>query len=126
MFATVSHLDPSLVFAGKARAYQSRLERLTGLSFNSWLPASPPNIIVGSVEVTDIGKHSSLLRNSKNYCLKKFYSTGPWARYCKPSLCCNLQVNDNKLDRSTLLNILKLSVEMSESRKRHCLLQHSV
>ncbi len=77
MFATVSHLDASLVYAGNARAYQSGLERLKGLSSNGWLPASPPNIILGSVEVTDIGKRSSLLRNSKNYCLKKFYSTGP-------------------------------------------------
>jgi hypothetical protein len=27
--------------------------------------------------VTDIGEHSSLLRYGKNYCRKKFYSTGP-------------------------------------------------
>jgi hypothetical protein len=30
------------------------------------------------MEVTDIGKNSSLLRYGKNYCRKKFYRTGPW------------------------------------------------
>jgi hypothetical protein len=30
------------------------------------------------VEVTDIGKHSSLLRYGKNYRRKKFYGAGLW------------------------------------------------
>ncbi len=35
-----------------------------------------PKIFDKGGEVHDIGKHSSLLQNGKNYCRKKFYSRG--------------------------------------------------
>ncbi len=45
MFATVSHFHPSLIFPGKAEAYQSWAP--TGLRFNGSLLALPTNIRLG-------------------------------------------------------------------------------
>jgi len=70
----ISDFHPSLLFAGKAVGYQCGAHYRT--YSHGWLPALPSKYLT-PVEVTDIGKHSSLLRYCINYCCKKFYSTGP-------------------------------------------------
>ncbi len=71
MFATALHfhINPSLIFAGKAGAYQN------GADHEAPLIALSENIRL-SMEVNGCGKHSSLLRNNNSYCYNKFYSTG--------------------------------------------------
>ncbi len=74
MFATVSHFYPRQAFAGNVGAY------LNGAPFMTQLRWVAPRLALKywtREEVTDIGKHSSLLRYGKNYCRKKFYSTDP-------------------------------------------------
>ncbi len=69
-----AHLHPNLVFAGKAGAYPSWILKVPnnlGLA-----PKLVPKYYT-NMEVTEISKHSSLLRNGKNYSRKKFYSAGP-------------------------------------------------
>ncbi len=59
MFATVCHFHPSLVFVGKGGGYQS------GAPYGAQLKCLAPNLAPKyyvRVEVTDIGKHSSLLQ----------------------------------------------------------------
>jgi len=58
MFATVCHLHPRLLYAGKARASQSGGSYMTQHCLVSTLPT---NIKLGW-KVTDNGKHSSLLQ----------------------------------------------------------------
>jgi hypothetical protein len=67
--------QPSLMFAGKARAYPreapfrcSTLGRLLALS---------TNIRLARLKKLARDKHSSLLQKSVNYGRKIFYSTGP-------------------------------------------------
>ena len=70
MFANDCHFHPSLVFVGKGGGYQS------GAPYGPQLKCLAPNLAPKyyvRVEVTDIGKHSSLLQF---YSRKMFYRTG--------------------------------------------------
>jgi hypothetical protein len=51
---------------------------LSGLNSNGWLPDLPPPFIHYTwVEVTDIDKHSNLMRYGKNYYRKSFITHAP-------------------------------------------------
>ncbi len=69
MFGTVSHFHHSLVFADKAWNLPERNPYKTKLK---WLALSLVLKYWTRVEVSDIGKHSSLLQYGNNYVVKRF------------------------------------------------------
>ncbi len=74
MFVFGKPLQPSLMFAGKARAYGSEA------SFRCSTLGQPPGLThqhYTKLERLAKDKHSSLLQKYVYYGCKKFYSTGP-------------------------------------------------
>jgi hypothetical protein len=69
-----AHFYPSRMFEGKAGGYKSGAPYETPIK---WQAPTLTHKYYTCLEVNEIGKHSSLLRNGNNYCCKKFYSTGP-------------------------------------------------
>ncbi len=85
----VSPLCSSLLFTGKAGAYPSRASY--GTLLKRLAPSLAPKHLT-RVEVTDIGKRSSVLLYDKNYCRTIFYSTGSWGQCYKTFFVRNLRI----------------------------------
>ncbi len=94
-FAPGKPIQPSLMFAGKARAFPSKAP------FRYSTLGQAPGLIhkhQTRLERLAKDKHFSLLRKSVNYSRKKFYSTSTWDLYYKTfygSNCCHIVINQS-------------------------------
>ncbi len=68
-------LLPQFNILGQVQASESESSHVRGSILVS---SSLACKCLSRLEVTNCGKHSSLLRYGKSYCCKMFYSTGPW------------------------------------------------
>ncbi len=78
MFVTVSHFNPSLIFAGKVGAY------LGGVPYRAPQGRLFAFKHYNRVEVVEIDQHTSLLPYIIRYSCKKFYSEVRWKESEKP------------------------------------------
>jgi hypothetical protein len=76
-----------MIFAGKAESQPLAFNPVTTL-----VSTSLAYKYKTGVEVTDSGKHSSLLRYDSNYGRKFFYSKGPWGEGYENFILHNLRM----------------------------------
>jgi hypothetical protein len=74
VFSNVGHFRPNITFQGKSRRNPSESSLVRGSTLVS---SSLACKCLSRVEVTNCGKHCSLLWYGKSNCRKMFYSTGP-------------------------------------------------